>query len=126
VPGKTKLNPGPRGIDRELIVEALANPELTTRDEQAAALNITREQLWRRRCEDPSIDRDALELAKDRSAETMAAGLRRIRRIIVEGSNDMAAVQAVKFLAQYRGEFVEKREHSGDVTWRWADEGDAD
>lgn len=108
----TKCNVSRARVAREAIVEALANPELKTRAAQAKALRFSRKCLWERRREDPTIDQDALVLAKELSAETMAAGLRRLR-CIIEGGNDMAAVSAIKFLAQYRGEFVEKREHAG-------------
>ena len=113
----TKSNITRRRVTREAVVEVLANPELTSRVAQARALRISRKRFWELRREDPTIDKDALTLARQLSIESMAAGFRRLRRI-VEYGNDVAAVGAIKLLAQLRGEFVEKREHSGSVDIR--------
>jgi len=116
----TKSNVTRRRVTREAVVEVLANPELTSRVEQAKALHISRKRLWELRREDPTIDEDALTLARELSIESMAAGFRRLRRIIEYG-NDVAAVGAIKLLAQLRGELTDKHDVkvNGAVTFSW-------
>jgi len=108
----TKSNVTRRRVTREAVVEVLANSELTSRVAQAKALHISRKRLWELRREDPTIDEDALTLARELSIESMAAGFRRLRRIIEYG-NDVAAVGAIKLLAQLRGELTDKHEFAG-------------
>jgi len=107
-------------VTREAVVEALANPEFTSREAQAKALHMSRETLWRRRRGDPTIDEDALTLARELSIESMAAGFRRLRRIVEDG-NDVAAVGAIKLLAQLRGELTDKHDVklNGEVNFSW-------
>jgi len=116
----TQRNVDRHSVTREAVVEALANPELTSREAQAKALHMSRETLWRRRRKDPTIDEDALTLARQLSIESMAAGFRRLRRI-VEYGNDVAAVGAIKLLAQLRGELTDKHDVklNGEVNFSW-------
>ena len=50
----------------------------------------------------------------------MAAGFRRLRRIVEDG-NDVAAVGAIKLLAQLRGELTDKHDVklNGEVNFSW-------
>jgi len=116
----TQRNVDGRSVTREAVVEALANPEFTSREAQAKALHMSRETLWRRRRGDPTIDEDALTLARELSIESMAAGFRRLRRIVEDG-NDVAAVGAIKLLAQLRGELTDKHDVklNGEVNFSW-------
>jgi len=112
-------------VSREQIVEVLADIELTTREEQASKLGISRITLWERLKADPTIEQDVMEAVKEATANTVRNGFARMHTIISsKSSENKDAIRALELVLKYRGEIIDKTEHSGAVTYRWAEEGE--
>lgn len=99
---------------RAEIINVLVDPQYITREDQAIALRISRKVLWERLKADPTIEADVNQAVREATAHTVKNGMVRMHRIISSThSQDKDAIKALEVVLKYRGELVDKREHTG-------------
>ncbi len=104
----------PKKVTRAEILNILVDPQYITREDQAIALRISRKVLWERLKADLTIEADVTQAVREATAQTVKNGMTRMHRIISSThSQDKDAIKALEVVLKYRGELVDKREHSG-------------
>ena len=89
----------PKKVTRAEIINVLVDPQYITREDQAIALRISRKVLWERLKADPTIEADVNQA---------------VHQIISSArSQDKDAIKALEVVLKYRGELVDKKEHTG-------------
>lgn len=104
----------PKKVTRAEIINVLVDPQYITREDQAIALRISRKVLWERLKADPTIEADVNQAVREGTAHTVKNGMARMHQIISSArSQDKDAIKALEVVLKYRGELVDKKEHTG-------------